>query len=302
MRSFETSKVCSVKDGDLKNGLNIEFAEVNYPYGGSPQNLQYIKDANGTLIIQKNLKINANGLSPEDKKCFKQQIKKEFEEDINCQVGATKKTKQITTFTNRSSICSSTKSIGVIERVCPTPPNKKRSPKVKFALNIYLDTEKIPKNVLMAESDNITIHQCFHSGLKKGSQSNCTEVMKYNQNRCITRTKSVGMSYYDGSCEQKNGEELKRCCEKIIQKIYEKNPDSLMRANKSNVSSSSSMGSWRHEILHQFGLKDEYSKNNYPFSPQGTDTSIMRKSRRIGSTIKPWHVDYLIGNLECKKQ
>ena len=72
-----------------------------------------------------------------------------------------------------------------------------------------------------------------------------------------------------------------------------------MRANASNLTMVSKAGTWRHEVLHQFGLKDEYSNKKMPLSPLGTRTSVLRSSKGLSSTIKPYHVDQIVENLSC---
>ena len=72
-----------------------------------------------------------------------------------------------------------------------------------------------------------------------------------------------------------------------------------MRANAANLTPNDTMGTWRHELLHQFGLEDEYSNERYPISPQGGENNIMRDDDQNESVIQPYQVDRIIGKLEC---
>ena len=298
-KSLEDPKYCEVTDGDLSSGMNIRVGKGSYPYGDSERNVTYQKDSSGNLTIRKNLGVTAPSLSDAQKECFKRTLSQIVGDDLNCQVGATESS-AVSTLTNKAAICAEGETTSQTPRKCPTPPHVKRRPTVKFELNVFFEDDEVPDGVAINDNDVIELHTCYNSDIPRvfDDRSDCEKVKQLHQERCITNV-TGGYSYYRGECDDKEGSEIGSCCNEYVENIFINDRQYLMRANAANLTMSSKAGTWRHEILHQFGLKDEYSNENMPISPQGTRTSIMRSSSSLGSTIKPWHVDQLVENLSC---
>ena len=291
---------CTSTGSDLSAGINVNFSKINYPYGSTNLNLLYQTNEQKELIITKNLRINAEGLTGDQKECLRNKITQGFNQDINCQIGSTEES-ELPVISNSSPFCQSGISPASFNRACPTPPNEKRDNKVRLNLNIYFEDEEVPEGTSISSSDQITIHECYKSDLPS-DKNDCDAIKEFHQNKCI---QNAG-EYKEKNCQTNGvaleGAALEECCRQNIEEIFNTNPSTLMRENAANMTGNSLMGVWRHELLHQFGLNDEYSNRNYPFSPQGNYTSIMKKARHDHSVVEPHHIDTLVRRLQCTEE
>ena len=250
------------------------------------------------LIITKNLRINAEGLTGDQKECLRNKITQGFNQDINCQIGSTEES-ELPVISNSSPFCQSGVSSPVSTELVLLHPTRNETRERER--EIFTEDEEVPEGTSISSSDQITIHECYKSDLPS-DKNDCDAIKEFHQNKCI---QNAG-EYKEKNCQTNGvaleGAALEECCRQNIEEIFNTNPSTLMRENAANMTGNSLMGVWRHELLHQFGLNDEYSNRNYPFSPQGNYTSIMKKARHDHSVVEPHHIDTLVRRLQCTEE
>lgn len=68
-----------------------------------------------------------------------------------------------------------------------------------------------------------------------------------------------------------------------------------------NLTVNSDCDTLQHELIHRFGLPDEYSSDYYPFNKRGVTTSIMNHSSLKEATLLPRHVASIISPSQCDR-
>lgn len=283
---------CGNVTGNLnsRDGVLVSRANANFPYGGSPREYSLKKDVDGNITIKKTVNLvipNLSDLPESQKQCLQENVKANFENRFNCQIGSSSGSTSNMELAilpacldpGAESQPRETQSIS-----CPTPPNIVRDPKVKFDLEIDL------KSTAPSGNNNFRIHQCFHANISpRSDQGDCEKVKELHINRCIEA----------GSYDSCDDDEITNCCTEYVDNRMKENPASLNRANAANLTFNTRIGTWNHEIMHQVLISDEYSNKNYPFSELGEHDSIMKNSRGRDSKIYPRHIEQILRPLEC---
>ena len=125
--------------------------------------------------------------------------------DLNCQIGDERSPPEIKVSPLGSPLCGDNQVFNndpsSIKRKCPTAPNKKRIPTVRFEIVV----DFVPPD---SSEKSIGLHKCYRSEIEDWSKrSDCDEVAKYNTNECVN-SKGRGTK-----CFQKTGDELSNCCQ-----------------------------------------------------------------------------------------
>ena len=300
---FTSPKICGKVSGSLASpsGMTINKTSLDYPFSSGNVKLNFTRNSeNQRITLNKKIYLSGgNGLSPDEKTKVLESMKSSFENDWRCETGQIKKVRIPKNSTSLNSPKYET-------RKCPSDEAVEYDNPPEINLIIEWKTDGMDTS----DGTTMNIHRCFNSDiLNKSKRSDCTEVRKHGVNNCVKR-KEYEDFFIDrdkpSECFDEQGNlktqetDLNSCCEKVVDIKFKEDPDSLNRANASNLSINSSHGTWKHELLHQFGINDEYSNQSYPFSPQGHYYSIMNNSKKDKSRIQPHHIEEIVDNLNCQ--
>ena len=284
---------CGVIEGDMEapDGMRLEIVSSSFPYGTKKGKFINVKkDKDGSIVIKDKIKfVEKTPLSDEIKKCLETKVSQSMMDDLNCQVGAPKSpVEQIVAPLDRA-VCgeSSSDKTGstTLKRKCPTAPHQKRTPPVKFDIEISFDDNG---------GAEIDIYKCYRSEIADESKrGDCAEVEKYNVTVCV---ESGGRDYY---CSEHTGVELEKCCKKYVKQAVAQG--GLIRQNAENMTPGAKHGTWYHEIMHGMGLDDEYSDGTYPTAYLGEHNSLMKNSSSPEGILYPRHIDEILRRVnECR--
>jgi len=283
---------CGNVTGDLSSsdGVLVSRGKANFPYGGSAREYSLKKDTDGNITIKKTVNLvipNLSELPDDQKQCLQENVKANFENKFNCQLGSSSESStsiELATLPACLEAGAQAQPRATSSVSCPTPPNVVRDPKVKFDLNIEL------KSSAPSGNNNFRLHQCFNADIRpRSDQGDCDKVKELHVNRCIEA------NGYSRCANQ----DITTCCTEYVDNKMETNPASLNRANAANLTYNTKIGTWNHEIMHQVLISDEYNNKHYPFSELGEHDSIMKSSRNVNSKIYPRHIEQILRPLEC---
>ena len=164
---------------------------------------------------------------------------------------------------------------------------------------VYAAAVVLPKNREDFEYDDLRDSKKITSSKKLNK---IAEYIKENAQAwavCFEDEKTISECYDEDGNLKEGPEDITACCNKVLDRKIENDPNALNRGNSGNLTINHSLGSWRHEILHGFHLNDEYSNASYPFSAQGEDDSILKRSSSDHSRLKTRHIEEILDNLSC---
>jgi hypothetical protein len=154
---------------------------------------------------------------------------------------------------------------------CPPEASMRTNPPVVVNVNFNIVPAGSP-----SPPPTMSMHQCFRA--ETGS-SNCNAIRQWHIDRCVS-----------------GGDTLANC----QSNTPPANTPSLNRQNAANLTLGTSLGTVRHEILHQLGLRDEYEdQRSYVFNEIGEHNSIMRSSGSLTSRLYPRHIEQLTSVVRC---
>ena len=304
-KDFRKPIECGKTSGNINSpeGKNFEVLKSNFPYGGAKgKNINVRTLPDGTLVVKKKIQlVDKGGIKEGEIKCLSTRVENAMNRDLNCQIGAPGVEEKLQVSPMGKPLCTkrlaSNTSEGSILRNCPTPPNEKRDPGVKFEVELeFVSDDSSEKG-----DDVINIYKCYRSEIDdKTKAGDCREVQKYNVQIC---KESFGVGY--GEChkilrtEDLYEKRLDLCCNKNVAERMGRGE--LFRQNAANMTPGGNRGVWYHEILHTMGLDDEYSDGTYPMTDLGDYNSIMRSASSNDAIIHPRHVDRILKRVkECR--
>jgi len=295
------------KINDWPYGSQNYFSIADGPIQGSEPDRPYKVKLKINVNIGSSLNMgedkNIDGI-PDQVECQLQKWQKDINSWTNCSTGVVP---QAEIQTSNNSVCvidpadagtGSYLSVDTFEtKECPFYPDMAAvKPKVKFEIEFN------PSKTIPTPPPTINVHRCYRMEIvgNVDQKGNCDEVRKFHERRCIESAfdkhrNCVSSGLSEDICREK----IEKDCHLEVEQKESVSGQGWNRPDSANYILNQSTSTMRHEVLHLFGLADEYPSKDRPFSYIGEYNSIMRSSSSLFSRLYPRHMSQVLEPLQC---
>ncbi len=310
MRSFQVPKDCQgveLEEDENQQELRILDEESTfYPYS-STRGYRIIKDKKtGDIKLKMDIKTvydpdkyqghpdkDKNGI-PDMIDCTVKAWSENFNGTNNCKISGQAFTPDASNYAKCDKSGNRTETPG---KKCEKDPDFSDYQNVKFEVNFSPTTVKEEDCMdSVGEylddglkcSPSINLHpECFHTEYNDEKNTDCKFLTEQYMSSCtqLELFKQV-------NCQTKCKEKAKKVCE---QKIKD-DPQEIGRVDAGNLTAKAlEYKVVRHEILHLFGLDDEYESSERPSALIGDERSVMNS----GKELFPYHLNKILTPRQC---
>lgn len=310
MRSFQIPKDCQgVEQEEDENQQELRILDDEstfYPYS-STRGYRIIKDKKtGDTKLKMDIKTvydpkkyqgypdkDQNGI-PDMIDCTVKAWSENFNGTHNCKISGQAFTPDTSNYVKCDKSGKRTATPG---KKCEKDPSFSEYQKVKFEVKFSPTTikeedciESVGEYVSdgLKCSPSINLHpECFHTEYNDEKNTDCKFLTEQYMSSC-TQLEMFKQSNCQTGCEEK----AKKICEQKIKN----DPQEIGRVDAGNLTAQAlDYKVMRHEILHLFGLDDEYESSERPSALIGDEKSVMNS----GKELFPYHLNKILTPKEC---